>query len=183
LHGGIVHIAVNMVALYSVGDVVEQLFGKFRFVLLYVAAIVGSGLTIVYFGTYNVPAVGASGAIFGLFGALVAVGLRMGPRGRDLIKSVLPVIVINLVLTFTIPNISAAGHVGGLITGFLAGLVLFMARPSSYAYAYAAAPASAEHPVDTIEQTPEVETIEHPPDAGPHEEADAPPLHVRDPRE
>jgi membrane associated rhomboid family serine protease len=182
LHWNITHIALNMIALYSVGNVVEALFGKVRFALLYLIAIVGSGLTIVEFSDFTVRTQGASGAIFGLFGALVAAGLRMGPRGRSLIQSVLPVVVINLVITFTIPGISAAGHVGGLITGFLAGLVLFMVRRAGYAYAYAAAPGEAAS-VAPLEHAPEVETIEHPPDAGPHEEADAPPLHVRDPRE
>jgi len=187
LHASIPHIALNMVALYSVGREVEAVFGKARFALLYALSILGSGLSIIYFSAYTIPTLGASGAIFGLFGALVAVGLRLGARGRSLIMSLLPVLVINLLFTFSIPGISAAAHVGGLVTGFLAGLVLFMgSRQRQLAAAYAraaAAPVAATRPVVTIEQTPEIETIEHPPDAGPHEEADAPPLHVRDPRE
>ncbi|HEY6236339.1 MAG TPA: rhomboid family intramembrane serine protease [Candidatus Elarobacter sp.] len=186
LHGSIAHIGLNMLALYWLGREVEAFYGKARFALLYVLAIVGSGLAIVYFSSYTVPTLGASGAIYGLFGALVAVGLRLGKRGRSMIMSMLPVIVLNLVFTFSVPGISVAAHVGGLITGFVAGLVLFMGarrRQVAYAYAYATAPAGTAAPVATIEQSPEVETIEHPPDAGPHEEADAPPLHVRDPRE
>ena len=155
LHGGLMHIAFNMFALYQVGTIVEQLFGKVRYVALYAVALVGAGLAVVYVAPNDLT-VGASGAIFGLFGALVAVGLRLGKRGRGLIGQVLPIIVINLVLTFTIPNISAAGHVGGLITGLLAGLVLFMApRQRAYAYAYVAPPGEAA-PVATIEQPPEV---------------------------
>jgi membrane associated rhomboid family serine protease len=152
LHGGLVHIAFNMFALFQVGSIVELLFGKLRYAALYAVALAGSGLAVVYVAPNDLT-VGASGAIFGLFGALVAVGLRLGPRGRGLIGQVLPVIVINLVLTFTIPNISAAGHIGGLITGFLAGLILFMvpSRQRDYAYAYAAGPDEAP-PVDTIEQ-------------------------------
>lgn len=188
LHANIAHIGLNMVALYSVGSVVEAIYGKARFALLYVLAILGSGFAIVEFSSYTIPTLGASGAIYGLFGALVAIGLRVGERGRAMIMNVLPVIALNLVFTFSIPGISWQAHVGGLITGFLAGLVLFMGartRTAAYAYAnaYAARAKPAPVPVRTTAPAPQVETIEHPPDAGPHEEADAPPLHVRDPRE
>jgi rhomboid protease GluP len=162
LHGSLVHVGLNMLALYQVGNIVEQLFGKVRFALIYVLSIVGSGLAVIYFN-YNVPTLGASGAIFGLFGALLAVGLRLGARGRSLIGQVLPVIVINLVFTFSIPGISAAAHVGGLITGLVAGLVLFMlpSRQREYAYAFADGPR----------------------DPRPIEGDDAPPVEVRDPHE
>ncbi|HEX3468749.1 MAG TPA: rhomboid family intramembrane serine protease [Candidatus Elarobacter sp.] len=180
LHGSIPHVLLNMVALFQVGNIVESMFGKPRFALLYAISIVGSGLAVLYFN-YGVPTLGASGAIFGLFGALVAVGLRLGPRGRALIAQVLPVIVINLLFTFSVPGISAAAHVGGLITGFLAGLLLYMV-PGRRQYAYAYAPAN-DPGARTIEQRPDVETIEQPPHAGPHEEAGAPPLEVRDPQE
>jgi rhomboid protease GluP len=193
LHANIAHIGLNMLALYSVGTEVEAIYGKARFALLYVLAIVGSGLAIVYFVPFPNPTLGASGAVYGLFGALVAIGLRVGKIGRSMIMNVVPVVVINLVFTFSIPGISWQAHVGGLITGFLAGLVLFMGartRRVAYAYANAYAARAAAPPVTTIRQAPkmetqvpEIETIEHPPDAGPHEEADAPPLHVRDPRE
>lgn len=177
LHANLLHIAFNMFALYQVGNVVEALYGKVRFILLYVVAIVGSGLAVVAFN-YDIPTLGASGAIFGLFGALVAVGLRLGQRGRSLIWQVLPIIGLNLVFTVSVPGISIAAHVGGLLTGFVAGLVLFMmpaARPTP-AYAYAAA-----H--EELVPAHEVETIEHPPEAAPHEAEDAPPLEERDPRE
>ena len=174
LHGGELHIGMNMLALYIVGNDVELVYGKLRYVLLYGIAMTGAGLAVVYFAPNDVT-VGASGAIFGLFGALVAVGLRLGgSRGRQLIGRMLPVLVINLVLTFTIPNISSAGHVGGLITGFLAGLVLFNGpvRRQFDAYAYVAGP----------QEPAPVETIEHPAHAGPHEDGEAPPSQVRDPR-
>ena len=153
LHWNEAHIALNMLALYSVGREVEMVFGKVRFALLYALAILGSGLSIVYFSVYNVPTLGASGAVFGLFGALVAVGLRLGARGRSLIMSLLPVLAINLVFTFSIPGIAVAAHVGGLITGFLAGLILFTGsrrRRFTQAYSYVAAPVAAS-PVETIE--------------------------------
>ena len=151
LHGSILHIGFNMVALYQVGNIVEQLYGKVRFSLLYFVSIVGSGLAVLAFN-YSIPTLGASGAIFGLFGALVAVGLRLGKRGRGLIAQVLPIIFINLVFTYAVPGISAAAHVGGLLTGFVAGLLLFMvpSRRRDAAYAYAFDPA--QDPVATIEQ-------------------------------
>jgi rhomboid protease GluP len=167
LHGSYAHVGLNMLALYQVGNIVEQLYGKVRFVLLYTIAIVGSGLAVLYFN-FDVPTLGASGAIFGLFGALVAVGLRLGARGRSLIGQVLPIIVINLVFTFAVPGISAAAHVGGLVTGFLAGLVLYM-LPSQRQYAYAPVAEPAAVPFDPTEGAP-VATIEQPPE-------------VRDPRE
>ena len=83
--------------------------------------------------SYDSLTVGASGAIFGLFGALVAIGLRLGPRGRSLIMQTLPVIGINLVFTFSVPTISKAGHVGGLIVGFLAALAI-VRLPSARQY-------------------------------------------------
>jgi membrane associated rhomboid family serine protease len=194
LHGSIPHIAFNMFALYQVGNLIEALFGRVRFALLYTIALLGSAAAVLWFN-FEQPTLGASGAIFGLFGALVAVGLRLGKRGRALIGQVVPVVAINLVFTFAVPGISAAGHVGGLITGFLAGLVLFMLpsqhRERAYAYAYAPAPQEAD-PVATYraeaprpdEAQPEVVTIEHPPHAAPHED-DEPvaPLETRDPRE
>ena len=72
----------------------------------------------------NTPTVGASGAIYGLFGALIAIGLRLGKEGRGLISATLPILIVNLVLTFTIPMISIAGHIGGLACGFVTGLAL-----------------------------------------------------------
>lgn len=191
LHGSIMHVAFNMFALYQVGNLVEQLFGRARFALLYAIALLASSAAVLAF-SYDQPTLGASGAIFGLFGALVAVGLRLGARGRALIGQVVPVVVINLGFTFAIPGISAAAHVGGLITGFLAGLALFMvpSRQRERAYAYAYAPSAAEPPPIENESLasnahrPEVVTIEHPPHAAPHEEeAPVAPLETRDPRE
>ena len=175
LHASILHLGLNMLALYQVGNLDERIFGRTRYALLYALSLVGAGLSVIAFN-YDVPTLGASGAIFGLFGALVAVGVRLGKRGRDLIGQVLPIVAINLVFTFSVPGISAAGHVGGLITGFIAGLILFMLpsrqREAMYAFAY---PAQAD--------PSGVETIEHPPEAAAHEEDGGTPLELRDPRE
>jgi membrane associated rhomboid family serine protease len=180
LHGSIMHIGFNMLALYQVGSIVERAMGTARYFVVYACALVGSGFAVLWFN-YNQPTLGASGAIFGLFGALVAIGLSLPPRGMSLVTQTVPIIVINLVLGFVIPNISVAAHVGGLVTGFVVGWLVFQI-PSRYrdranalingqpAYAGAEPPGA-------------VETIEQPPDAAPHEEEGAPPLEIRDPRE
>ena len=154
LHASIMHIAFNMFALYQLGNGVETVFGRVRFLLLYFLSMLGSGFAILTFA-YATPTLGASGAIFGLFGALIAVGLRIrGAQGRAVIMQVVPIVLINLVFTFAVPGISIAGHLGGLITGLIAGLILFRAqarvRPPAYAYAFEP-------------QREAVQTIEHPP--------------------
>jgi membrane associated rhomboid family serine protease len=155
LHGGIAHIALNMIALYQIGQFVELLYGRGRYALVYVLAMLGSGLLVTFLAPNQVT-IGASGAIFGLFGALVAAGLRLGARGRSLITQTLPIIVINLVFTFSVPGISWEAHVGGLVTGFVAGLLFYMvpSRQRENAYAYAFQPAADHHRVQTIEQPP-----------------------------
>jgi rhomboid protease GluP len=127
LHGGFAHIALNMFALYQLGTYVEAMVGSWRMLAIYAISLVGGGLAVVWFEPQN-PTVGASGAIFGLFGALLAIGLRMGPRGRSLISQTVPILVINLVFTFAVPFISKSGHVGGLASGFIAGLAFFAMR-------------------------------------------------------
>ena len=128
LHGGLAHIALNMFALYQLGTFVESIVGPWRLLAIYTISLFGGGLAVVYFAPHDVT-VGASGAIFGLFGALLAIGVRMGKRGRALISQTLPILLINLVFTFAIPFISKAGHLGGLASGFVAGLALFAMTP------------------------------------------------------
>ncbi len=130
MHGGIAHIALNMFALYQLGNFVEAALGAPRMLAIYTISLFGGGLAVVYFSPGDVT-VGASGAIFGLFGALLAIGVRLGARGRSLIASTLPILLINLAFTFAVPFISKAGHLGGLASGFLAGLALFMLRPAA----------------------------------------------------
>lgn len=136
VHGNLIHVATNMFALYQVGTFVETIYGRTRYLLIYLLAIIGSGYAVYHF-SYDAPTIGASGAIFGVFGAIVAAGLRMGPRGRSLIMQTLPIIVINLLLGFTVLSgiVSNAGHIGGLISGLIAGFVLFLVpRPTDVAY-------------------------------------------------
>jgi membrane associated rhomboid family serine protease len=122
LHSGFFHLLVNMFSLWVLGTMLEPGIGRVRFVLIYlVSLLAGSfGALIV---TPNAVTVGASGAIFGLLGAGVVI---LRNRGIDPMQSGLPLwIGINLVFSFAVPGISVGGHVGGLIGGTLAAIVLF----------------------------------------------------------
>jgi rhomboid protease GluP len=155
LHGSEIHILFNMIALWQVGTFVEMIYGTPRYAFMYFFAALGSGLAVTYF-TPNDVTIGASGAIFGLFGALGVAAVRMGERGREILKQTIGIIVINLVIGFALPNISNAGHIGGLVFGTLAGLVLFrMPRPAPAVPVYA-------QRIDPRRDTGVV-TIEHPP--------------------
>ncbi|CCH27349.1 rhomboid family intramembrane serine protease [Actinosynnema sp. NPDC047251] len=121
LHYGPAHLGLNMIALYVLGRELEPTFGKIRFLALYLVSLLGGGVAVYLFGHVNTPVAGASGAVYGLMGAmLVAVlKLKLNPG------SALGVIGLNLVLSFTLPGISLLGHLGGLLVGaaVAAGLV------------------------------------------------------------
>jgi membrane associated rhomboid family serine protease len=120
LHRGPFHLLSNMLALWILGSILEPVLGHWRFGLVYfVALFCGSlGVLIVDSGA----SAGASGAVFGLMGAAAVVARS---RGLNLMQSGLGLwLGINLLITFTIPNISIGAHIGGLIGGALAGLVL-----------------------------------------------------------
>ena len=119
IHFGPLHLLLNMWALWMFGRSLEAALGPLRFLALYLLAGLGGSVAALLFQPDNLTA-GASGAIFGLFAALF-LALR---RLRRDTSSVLPVIIINLVLTFTFPGISIAGHLGGLLVGAIAGLGL-----------------------------------------------------------
>jgi membrane associated rhomboid family serine protease len=119
IHAGILHIAFNMWALWVVGGFMEVAVGRFKFLLLYfISGFAGSVLVLLTLSPS--PVVGASGAIFGLFGAL-AVHAYFN-RGRDFqsssfLRQILFIIVINLVFTFSFGGISWQAHIGGLVGG------------------------------------------------------------------
>jgi membrane associated rhomboid family serine protease len=119
LHGSLLHIAVNMLSLWYLGRFIEMVLGPWRMLFVYVASLIASGLGIVYFSAPYVPTVGASGAIFGLFGALFAVGFKLGKPGMELVRANVGILVLNLIITFTVPAISWQAHVAGLIAGFI----------------------------------------------------------------
>lgn len=114
VHYGAAHLLLNVWALYVVGLPLEALLGRLRFGALYALSLLG-GSVLVYLLTLNTATAGASGAVFGLFGATFVVGRRLN---LDL-RWVVVVIVVNLVFTFVARGISWQGHVGGLVTGAL----------------------------------------------------------------
>lgn len=131
LHIGVFHLFMNMLALYYLGLAVERIFGSWRFTAIYFLAGIGGGLTSFAF-SMSISA-GASGAIFGLFGALLFFGtvhkkIFLQTMGRG----ILMVLVLNLVIGFTIPNIDMGAHLGGLVTGFLASAIFHLPENKNF---------------------------------------------------
>ena len=118
VHANILHIFFNMYALYALGPQIEKFYGRKRYLLIYLgSALLGSLLSVVL--TNNVS-VGASGAIFGLFGAMLYFGYKYRATLDGFLRSgIIPVIVINLLLGFMIPGIDVYGHIGGLLGGLV----------------------------------------------------------------
>ncbi|HTA40546.1 MAG TPA: rhomboid family intramembrane serine protease [Candidatus Acidoferrales bacterium] len=125
LHIGLLHIGVNMISLWSLGRFIETVVGSPKMLLIYMVSLIASGLGVVYLSAPLVPTVGASGAIFGLFGALFAIGLKLGKPGMELVKANAGILVLNLIITFTVPSISWQAHVAGLFAGFLLTLLVY----------------------------------------------------------
>jgi membrane associated rhomboid family serine protease len=124
LHASILHILFNMYALALFGPMLEQALGYVRFIALYFTTAIASSVTVYWLSPVDQPTLGASGAIFGLFGASFAVLLK---RGADVTPLVV-LLAVNLFITFAVPNISWQGHLGGLVCGFVLG-VLFAYAP------------------------------------------------------
>jgi membrane associated rhomboid family serine protease len=122
LHGSLIHIGFNMFALYFLGRLLEPGIGTPRFVAIYFASLLAGSFGALALSDPGTVTVGASGAIFGIFGAtfLIARG-----RGLNEIATELGILLaINLALTFGISNISIGGHLGGLVGGLLCGLIV-----------------------------------------------------------
>ena len=121
LHANVLHIGLNMLILWLVGSPLEEMLGRGRYLLLYfVSLLAGSAGALLQ--APLVTTVGASGAIFGLFGALLV--LEYFATGQIVGGQAFGLIVINLVFSFTFSNISWGGHIGGLVGGILGTLVL-----------------------------------------------------------
>jgi membrane associated rhomboid family serine protease len=127
LHANLVHIGFNMWALWVLGQLMEPVLGRWRYALVYLVALVAGGLGVLLVDP-NQLTVGASGAVFGLMGAAVAA---MRARGINVFATGLgATILLNLLITFTIPGISIGGHVGGLVGGFVAGWIFVDTPPA-----------------------------------------------------
>ncbi|MEU9988683.1 rhomboid family intramembrane serine protease [Streptomyces sp. NPDC007971] len=121
LHGGYTHIAFNMLSLWWIGGPLEAALGRARYIALYVVSgLAGSALTYLI-AAPNQPSLGASGAIFGLFGATAVLMRRLNYDMRPIVA----LLVINLIITFS-PGMSIAweAHVGGLVAGVVTGYAM-----------------------------------------------------------
>ncbi|MDP9456024.1 MAG: rhomboid family intramembrane serine protease [Actinobacteria bacterium] len=130
LHSGITHLLLNMLSLYFLGSFAEATFGRGRFFAMYGLSGIAGGLAYLYWSVFTgaiaQPAVGASGAIFGLLGGVFGYAIRRGTfSARDpVIGQLLFLTALNLFLGFSIPNVSNAAHLGGLAGGLVYGFLL-----------------------------------------------------------
>lgn len=124
LHAGIMHIVLNMYSLFIIGPRVEDFFGRWKYILIYLLSGISASLLSVGLNG-NVISVGASGAIFGLFGALVYFGYTYrGYIGAMVRSQIVPIVIYNLFMGLIIPGIDMWGHVGGLVGGLMVANML-----------------------------------------------------------
>jgi len=127
LHGGMTHLLMNMFSLYIVGRGVEMYFDTKSYLSIYFFSGLIGGLVSLYMHPVSVG-VGASGAIFGVFGALAGFFLlhrdKIASHSIAFMKNFGIIIMINLVIGFSIPSIDVSAHIGGLVVGFIGGFVL-----------------------------------------------------------
>jgi membrane associated rhomboid family serine protease len=127
LHIGPIHLLANMLALWMLGRDLEVALGRGRFLAVYFVSLLGGATTVMLFDAPNVQVAGASGAVFGLMGALVVVLRRLRvPAGQ-----VLALIGINVAISIAVPGISLTGHIGGLVVGAAATAALVYAPARS----------------------------------------------------
>ncbi len=120
LHGGLAHLAFNMIALYLFGPFVERALGTWRFVAAYLTAALVSGVFVYVLADPRTTTVGASGAVFGLFGMALVLMLK----AREDVRGLLVLLAINGVFSVIGARISWEGHLGGFVAGLLLGAVM-----------------------------------------------------------
>jgi len=122
LHGSFLHIAFNMYVLFALGPTLERILGHGRYLTLYVLAALGGGVASYVFSDIRTVSVGASGAIFGLMGALIVAGRRL----RYDITQVIILLAINVVIGFVSPGVDWRAHFGGLVTGAVVAAIFVL---------------------------------------------------------
>lgn len=137
LHAGLWHLGLNMLALWILGGLLEPLLGRWRFVAVYLVSALAGAVTSYTFGSPGVISVGASGAVFGLLGAVLVALRRLN---RD-VSGVLVLLLINVVLGFVFPGIDWRAHLGGLAAGLVVTTAMVYAPRSWRTAAGAAASA------------------------------------------
>ena len=125
LHIGVLHLLLNMYSLYIIGTQIEYFYGKIKYIIIYLFSAIMGSLFTVALSSSNVVSAGASGAIFGLLGALLYFGYNYrGYIGNSILGQVIPVVILNLFIGFTTPGIGNAAHIGGLVGGYLISMAL-----------------------------------------------------------
>ena len=119
LHAGLTHLLFNSLALYTLGTPFEAIYGRVRYAILLTASLIAGSLASITFNAENQVSVGASGAIFGLFGALLVMRKALG---ADL-RSTLTLLAINAAIAIVVPNIDWRAHLGGFIVGAVTSIV------------------------------------------------------------
>ena len=122
MHGGLIHLALNMFVLFILGQVLEPAIGRARFVGLYIVALLAGAVGALIMSDPFTFTVGASGAIYGLFIATIVIARQRGMH--DVVQQLAFWLVINLVFTFAASNISVGGHIGGIVGGAIGALIV-----------------------------------------------------------
>ena len=135
MHSGIRHLLNNMLMLYVLGSVLEEILGSIRYVILYLASgIISGGITWHYYYTHGrmVVAVGASGAIFAVMGALLFIILCNKGRVRGLsLRQMTVMLLFSLYFGFTTPDVSNMAHISGAAAGFLLAVPMYLIKPGA----------------------------------------------------
>ena len=124
VHAGLMHLGFNMYALMVLGNPLEAAFGKNKVLIIFFFSLLTGSLTSAFFAPLNGASVGASGAIFGLFGALAIVGKRIGADTR----SIYVIIGINFAIGFVLGGVDWKAHLGGLIGGLISAQLILNKR-------------------------------------------------------
>lgn len=124
VHAGLLHLGFNMYALMVLGNPLETAFGSSKFLIVFFFSLLTGSLTSAYFASSSSYSVGASGAIFGLFGAMIIVGNKIGAD----VRSIYVIIGINFVIGFAVGGIDWKAHLGGLIGGLIGTQFVFNRR-------------------------------------------------------
>ncbi|MBQ4310152.1 MAG: rhomboid family intramembrane serine protease [Oscillospiraceae bacterium] len=137
LHFGITHLACNMISLYNLGPALERLYGRGRYIAVYLfSGLAGNFCTwfIELLREDYALSAGASGAIFGLFGAYIALALIPAMRERISVRGIVITLVLNLAYGLTYPSVNMVAHLGGLVAGaVLAGIMVLLIMKKSRA--------------------------------------------------
>ena len=119
-HANWLHLGSNMLFFYQLGNSVERYYGKSRYVIILLVSLVAASFAALQLMPINEPSVGASGMLFGLLGVMLVNGKRMGIDYRQVVS----LLVLNLIITFSLPNIAWQAHMGGFVGGVVIALIV-----------------------------------------------------------